>query len=69
MTEINKNENSVICKFCSNSIFNEKIKCVRIKVTITQMLNDSSFIKIIKQVAVHESTVEIYMNTYKVKRV
>jgi len=23
MTEINKTENSVICKFCSNSIFNK----------------------------------------------
>jgi len=47
----------------------KKIKSVCIKVTITQMLQDSSFIKIIKEVAVHESMVEIYMNTYKVKRV
>ena len=33
------------------------------------MLQDSSFIKIIKEVAVHESMMEIYMNTHKVKRV
>jgi len=33
-------------------------------VTITQI-----FIKRIKEVAVHESMGEIYMNTYKVKRV
>jgi hypothetical protein len=33
------------------------------------MLQDSSFIQRIKEVAIHESMVEIYMNTYKVKRV
>jgi len=43
------------------------IKCVCRKATITQILQDSSFR--IKEVAVHDSVVEIYMNNYKVKRV
>lgn len=37
--------------------------------TITQILQDSSFIKRIKEVAINESMMEIYMNTYKVKGV